>query len=105
MKNRIDLSKYQIRTDLVIENLDNEKNSEYINVEKIAENIKVTTIEVDNNLCQKLNKKTGTYITIEFEDVTNHEDQLQVTNTLENELKKILKKQNIKEKDNCLIIG
>lgn len=105
MKNRIDLSKYQIRTDLVIENLDNEKNSEYINVEKIAENIKVTTIEVDNNLCQKLNKKTGTYITIEFEDVTNHEDQLEVTNTLENELKKILKKQNIKENDNCLIIG
>lgn len=102
MKNRINLSKFNIRTDLVIDN--NIKNS-YLNKEIINNNIAITTVDVNNTLGQELNKKNGIYITIEFKDITNHEDKLEVESCLEKELKKLLKKKKISEKDDCLILG
>ena len=103
MKNRIDLSKYNIRTDLLIES-DGINNSN-VNVKDINDNIKVTTTYVDDDLSKSLLRKIGTYITIEFEDITNYEDRVEVSNQLCIEIRNILNDLNIKDKDKCLIIG
>ena len=71
MKNRIDLDKYNVRTDLLIETIDN--NLDNINIENITDDLKVTTINIDNKLSTSLYRKEGTYITIEFKDITNIE--------------------------------
>ena len=82
MKNRIDLSNFNIRTDLII---DNKIYDEYLQKNIINDNLNITTLIVDEKLKTKLNKTCGTYITIEFTDITNHEDKLEV----EKYLKKI----------------
>lgn len=104
MKNRIDLTPYNIRTDLVVDTL-KKQNKENLQIRKINKDIKVTTINVDSKLSNSLSRKVGTYITIEFSDITNYEDKIEVTNQLELELKKLLKKIKAKETDTCLIIG
>lgn len=103
MKNRIDLSKYNIRTDLLIES--EGINNSNIKVKNINDNIKVTTTYVDDDLSKSLLRKIGTYITIEFEDITNYEDRVEVSNQLCIEIRNILNDLNIKDKDKCLIIG
>ena len=45
MKNRINLSKYQIRTDLIIENID-EFNDKRVTINNINDSIKVTTVSI-----------------------------------------------------------
>ena len=102
MKNRINLTNFNIRTDLLI---DHELDKNILNKETINNNISITTIKLDKNKSIELNKKEGTYITIEFNDITNHEDKLEIGKTLTKQLKKILKTLNIKDNDDCIIIG
>ena len=102
MRNRIDLKKYNIRTDLVIDHNLNNINKE---TKVISDNLKITTIKVTDSLSKNLNKKKGTYITLEFTDITNHEDQIEIESYLTKELKNILKQLNIKASDEGLIIG
>lgn len=84
----IDLSNYKIRTDLIIEN------NELIHKEKKIDGLKITTT-----------KKDGNYITLSFEDITNFESREKVGKYLEEIIKDILKLNNIKESDSCLIVG
>ena len=102
MKNRIDLSKFNIRTDLVI---DSEIKDNYINKRKVTDSIWVTSIEVNEKLSGELGKKPGSYITIEFEDITNHEDQQVVMKVLNKELEALLIKKKISNNDSCLVLG
>ena len=103
MENKINLSKYNIRTDLIVDIIDNNSN---INKETDTyEGIKITRVEVEKDMEEELNKKKGTYITIEFDDVTNYEDREKIGKCFENEIKKLLNKLNIKDDDDCLIIG
>lgn len=105
MKNRIDLSNYQIRTDLIIENIDPKLYNDSIDIKTINDNLKVTTIYVSKELEKEFQRKQGNYITIEFTDITNHEDREEINKVLELEIKKLLEKLKIKEDDSCLIIG
>lgn len=84
----IDLSKYNIRTDLVIED------SKLIHNE---ENI--------NGIIVNSTSKNGNYITISFDDVTDSDNFLKVKEVVTSNIKNILKLNNIKENDSCLIIG
>lgn len=103
MGNKINLSKYNIRTDLIVDIIDNNSN---INKETDTyEGVKITRVEVEKDMEEELNKKKGTYITIEFDDVTNYEDREKIGKCFEIEIKKLLNKLNIKEDDDCLIIG
>lgn len=102
MKNRINLSNYSIRTDLVI---DHNIEKKHINTKQINNDLKVTTINVTKTLSKELKRKEGTYITIEFKDITNHEDKIEITNCLQKEIINFLKKLNIKENDEGCIIG
>lgn len=102
MKNRIDLTNINVRTDLVI---DNEIKESYIDKEQVSDSILITRIDINDNLSLELKKKSGSYITIEFEDITNHEDNIEVSNILSQELKTLIEKKNIVPNDSCLILG
>ena len=102
MKNRIDLKNFNIRTDLIIDgNMENQA----LKKEVISDNLNVFHIEVTKELSTLLQKKEGTYVTLEFQDITNHEDKVEIEKCLSNEIKKILKEMNLKDSDDCLVIG
>ncbi|MDD3453421.1 MAG: GPR endopeptidase [Bacilli bacterium] len=101
MKHTVDLKKYQIRTDLVIETIDEQlkNNVDYFN------DIKITEIILDEQNGLLLNKKEGIYITIEFKDITDSENQKNVTTVFSKQLSKIMEQTNIKQNDTCLIVA
>lgn len=103
MKHEIDLKNYQIRTDLIVEQVTDENN---ISTKVYDENgIKITTVEVDKNMSEQINKKVGDYVTIEFDDVTDSHNQEIVKKIFSEQLLEIIKKTKIKDSDKCLIIG
>ena len=104
MGHEIDLKKYEIRTDLVLDSIENNKS----NIEtKTSDHgdIKVTKVTVDFETSTLINKKEGNYITIEFEDVTDSENRNNVEKVLITELKELLNELNITEAESVLIIG
>ena len=95
----VDLSKYDLRTDLIIEkNIGNIQNEHYS-----KDGITVDDITLDEN--NKLDKKKGKYITISFKDVTDSDNFHNVLSVLSCEIKKILEYCQIKKEDKCLVIG
>lgn len=93
MNKEIDLSKYQVRTDLAIDQIEEKSVLKGVNHNtEIIDNIKVTTVKLDEE--NDLNKKKGEYITLEFEDVTDYENREKVTDVLTDILRKILKLNN-----------
>lgn len=102
MKHSVDLSKYQIRTDLAIESIKDIKN---ISKEKIEDNIKITNVVVDDKVSELINKKKGNYITIEFDDVTDSSNYEKVKKVFVRELNNLLNLLKIDKKASCLIIG
>lgn len=103
MNHEIDLSKYKIRTDLVIETIENTDGIKS-NIQNES-GIKITIVNLNKKGSNLLNKKIGDYITIEFDDVTDSFNKENVTNVTIKYLKKLLSKTGIKDKDTCLIIG
>ena len=88
----IDLNKYNLRTDLALDLLDEIPYKE-------INNIKITDIKVDKELSKKINKKEGRYITIEFKDITDFNNMKKVKQVFSKYLKKLL------VGDNFLIVG
>lgn len=84
----INLAKYNIRTDLIIEN----------------NNIKHTEEKI-NGITVTRTIKDGNYITLSFNDITDYHNRIKVSNCFEKILKDIIKVNNIKEDDTCLIVG
>ena len=67
MDKEVDLSKYQIRTDLAIDCVENKKKLK--GVKQKTENINgITVTNVELKRVNDLNKKKGKYITLEFDD-------------------------------------
>lgn len=95
----IDLSKYDLRTDLIIEkDIKNIKNNHYIQDD----------IEVDDIVLKKdnlLQKMPGKYVTISFKDITDSINYNQVLKVLIKEIKKVFNYCKIKNNDTCLVIG
>ncbi len=98
MSHEIDLKNSGVRTDLAIELTTNQSQIE-------EDGVKITDIILDENEAKKISKKEGTYITIEFADITDYENRNKVKTIFIKELKKMLKKLNIKDTDLCLVIG
>ena len=84
----IDLSKYNIRTDLIIEN------NELIHDEKNVDGLVITTT-----------KKDGNYITLSFNDITDNDNFCKVLETFTEIIDDILKLNKINEGAKALIIG
>ena len=105
MNHEIDLSKYQIRTDLAIEVIGNDEiDGIKSNIEKI-DDIKITNVFVSKKGSKIINKKVGNYITIEFEDITDYNSKEKVKDIFSKKLKSLLKKHSIDDNSSCLIIG
>lgn len=101
MNNEIDLKKYDIHTDLVLETIENKK----INIQKNTyevDNIKVTSVTIDKDTSLLTNKKEGNYITIEFDDVTDTSNRKKVIKVFTEELNKLLSNY---DKSSLLIVG
>lgn len=85
MGHKIDMNDYGVHTDLAIELVDKYKEKPFF------DNIKVTNIKLSKEDGLKINKKQGTYITIEFDDVTDSENKKNVKKIFVKELKKLIK--------------
>lgn len=89
MGHEIDLKRYDIRTDLVIDTIDNNDD----NIDTLVEvqgDIKITKVTVDDNVSRIIGKKKGRYITIEFDDVTDTDNKNKVEDIFTLELNDIL---------------
>ncbi|MFA5602222.1 MAG: GPR endopeptidase [Bacilli bacterium] len=107
MNDEIDLSKYKIRTDLAIEEIERLKPelTGIISEQEQIKDIKITRVTVEEEGSKKIGKNPGEYITIEFKDITDYENKENLKKIFSNELKELLKKINIKQTDTCLIVG
>lgn len=90
MKNNTIINK-NIRTDIITEDETYNINTK----KKITNNLEIYTTELKNNI----------YITIKLNDITSQKNKDNLINTISKEIKKILKFENIKDTDDCLIIG
>ena len=104
MGHEIDLKKYEIRTDLVLDTIEN-NNSKIKTDVNDYDGIKVTKVIIDEDNSKLLNKKPGNYITIEFDDVTDSDNNKKVEMIFTNELKDMLDFLHIKDSDIILVIG
>ena len=95
----VDLSKYDLRTDLIIEKDINDIKTDHYE----EDNIIIDDITLDKE--NKLGKKEGKYLTISFSDVTDTVNYQNVLKVFHKELSKMLEYCNIKNDDTCLIIG
>lgn len=98
---QIDLSKYKIRTDLVIDEVENSKCEK----KESYNSCTVSTIKIDEETSSKISKKEGEYITLYFDDITDNTNFNNVLDVLTKYLKKVLKDTKITEDLSCLIIG
>ena len=87
MAHEIDLSKYEIRTDMIVDEV--EKNKYKCMVKN---GIKISHAVLAKN--NKYNKKPGNYITLEFNDVTDSENLKKISKALKDELSKLIPKKN-----------
>jgi spore protease len=103
---KIDLSKYQVRTDLAIEAIEGVGVKDgIITKEVIKDDVKITCVDVLESGIKLINKKMGRYITIEFEDITDTSRKDTVKKIFSDELKALIEYLKINDNANCLIIG
>lgn len=106
MKNEIDLSNYNIRTDLIIETIEKYPDLDGIKrkTSKI-DDIVLEEVEIDEVGEKNCGKKKGLYKTITFDDVTDNSNRKKIEDVFCDALKKFLEDHLIKESDTCLLIG
>lgn len=98
MNHEVDLKNSILRTDLAVELVQSKPT-------KQIDDIKITNITLNEEEAKQINKKPGNYTTIEFEDVTDSNNQKKVSKIFAEELKNLLQIQNIKDDDMCLVLG
>ncbi|MBM7649977.1 spore protease [Bacillus ectoiniformans] len=111
----IDLSKYQVRTDLAVEakGLAEEKQTDKkaipgVRTEERTENgITITSVIIDQEAEEVLGKKAGRYLTIESQGIRNHDTnhQHEVEKVLAKELAEFIKAAGIQKDASCLVVG
>ncbi|MBR2833418.1 MAG: GPR endopeptidase [Bacilli bacterium] len=94
-----DLSMYNVRTDLAIELVNDEVDT------KVVNGVKVTSIVLSDDDAKRILKKSGSYVTIEFDDITDYDKGEKIKTVFEDELKKFLKAAQISDEATCLVIG
>ena len=100
----VNLEAFDIHTDLAIDVIESNINLDGVKqIIKNIDNITVTLVELEKT--NSLNKKEGTYITIEFDDITDTDNYNKVKEVFTTELKSLIEKLNIKKSDSCLFIG
>ena len=102
----INLNKYEIRTDLVIDHFTEENRCKNYQKTTITKDIYIEEVNIDNEEEEKLFKKRrGIYKTITFKDITDSDNFKKVEAAFIETFKKMLKENNIKDTATALIIG
>lgn len=101
MKHEVNLSLYNMRTDLTIETIKNNNIKDVDVKERLVNDLNVTEVNIDAHSSKILNKKMGKYVTIEFEDVTDSDNRLQVINTFTEELSHFI---NLDSQDDLILV-
>ena len=104
MGNEIDLGRYNIRTDLAVDVIDESTKGIKTKINYV-DDIKVTNVLVLKEGSKIINKKEGLYITIEFKDVTDYDNRQKVIKVFSDELKKMLNEKGLSSNDSYLIVG
>ena len=103
MNNEIDMSKYDVRTDLLVETI--KDNNDIKQNVKTIDDIKITEVLIDEESEKIIGKKKGNYVTIEFDDVTDYTNKEKVKKVFSDELKKMIKNLKLKDNPYCLVVG
>ncbi len=104
MNHEIDLKKYDIRTDLVLDSIENSRSDIKSEVYE-KNNIRVTKVDVDEENSTLINKKKGKYITIEFDDVTDSGKRNNVKEIFTNELRNMIGSLKLNKNYTALVVG
>ena len=104
MNHEIDLKKYDIRSDLVLDSIENNRSNIKSDIYE-KDGIKVTKVDVDRDNSSLLNKKEGKYVTIEFDDVTDSGNRDRVKDIFTSELKGMIDSLKLKKDYMVLVIG
>lgn len=104
MGHNINLSKYKVRTDLAIELIKDNVDGITTNIYK-EDDIKITEVFLNKSAAKMIGKKEGNYITIEFDDITDYENQKKLEKVFSKTLNKLLNKIKISDKASCLVVG
>lgn len=106
MSHSIDMSKYSIRTDLIMESIHFQDPIEGLTKEqRKQDNVIIDEIRLDEKAGKLCNKAPGIYKTISFEDITDTKNRTMVETVFVEELGDLLKKVKMTEEAKCLIIG
>ena len=106
MTHEIDMKKYQLHTDMIIETYDKNNIKKGISHnEKVYDDILVEETKITKEAQPHCNKKPGLYKTITFNDLTDKDNFKKVEKILIDELKSFLKEKEIGDESSCLIIG
>lgn len=97
----IDLKKYEVRTDMAIDLTERDKS--YKPEVSVSGNVKVTWLDLQKN--NNIGKKPGTYLTLEFNDITDDDAKKEVASVFKNEFKKMLDKVNYGKDTKTMVIG
>ncbi|EKN64222.1 GPR endopeptidase [Schinkia azotoformans] len=115
----LDLSKYNVRTDLAIEAHEmvvDEKKKQDANLSSIegvivkerkVGNVKISKVEITELGATTVGKKPGNYLTLEVQGIRQQDTELQdeVQQVFAREFSEFMKQIGIKDKDSCLVVG
>lgn len=106
MGHEVHLENKLIRTDLAIDMLDSCPSVDGIKTKiKKEKNCQITVVDVLKNGVNIIGKKEGRYITVEFDDITDHENQQNALKVVTSELTELITEMNIPKDASCLIVG
>ncbi|MBR3523332.1 MAG: GPR endopeptidase [Bacilli bacterium] len=102
MKHTVDLQKYNLRTDLTIEKLEQNKITNSKIKKSKYKDIIIETVNINANDGKIIDKKEGLYTTITFNDTTDSDNRKNLEHVLVRELKQYI---NINRDDLVLVVG
>ena len=97
-----DLSKYNIRTDLIVDLIEESPSFEK---KREEDGVIISNINLDKDNAETIGKAPGNYTTIYFDDVTDTSNYNKVLDVLTLELSNMLSISEIKDDYSCMIIG
>lgn len=102
----INLDKYELRTDLVIDHFPGKESCSNYTKKVINKDICVEEVGINNQEEAKtFRKKEGIYKTVTFKDISDSQNFKKVEEVFVNTLKRMLEENSIKEDSSVLIIG
>ncbi len=120
MEQNLDLSRYNVRTDLAVEahemtiqEKEKKKTQQRAHIEGViikerdVQGIKVTSVEITEQGAQTINKKKGQYLTLEAQGIREQDTDMQKTmeEVLAKELHHFIKQLGISDQASCLVVG